>query len=199
MHRDLEETIKVLKKGGVVIFPTDTAFGVGCRMDDENAVRRIFEIKRKPLSDALLVLVDSVDMAEKYVDIPGDVRKKLINRYWPGGLTIFFKCKKDKVPSIVRSGSDVLAIRWPNHKEIEEIIKKVGVPIIATSANISGKQTPFKVEDVNKSLIDNADYVMEGECAYKKESTIIDTTVTPWKIVRKGAVKLELWSSNHES
>ena len=192
MNKNLEKAVRIIKRGGIVIFPTDTAFGIGCRIDDDMAVKKIFAIKKRSTDNALLVLVDSTEMAEKYVEIPGDVREKLINKYWPGGLTIFLPCKQNMVPPLVRANSKVLAVRWPNHKEIEEVIKAVGVPIIATSANISGEPTPYSLDEVDKILCNHVDYIMKGDCTYKKESTIIDTTVSPWEIIREGAVKLNL-------
>lgn len=189
---DLEHIIKILKNGGVVIFPTDTVFGIGCRIDDERAVRRIFEIKKRDLGNALLVLVDSVEMAEKYVDIPEEVRQKLVNKYWPGGLTIFFKTKPGKVPGIVTAKSNILAVRWPDHKTVKQVISAVGVPIIATSANISGEKTPYTLKDVDQEVVEQADTVLKGECTLKKESTIVDTTVFPWEKIREGAVTVEL-------
>lgn len=197
-NTNTEKAIETLKSGGIVIFPTDTAVGIGCRMDDEKAVRRVFEIKKRAFDNALLVLVDSIGMAEEYVEIPDDVRKKLVEKYWPGGLSLFLKTKPGKVPGIVTAGTNVLAVRWPKHKAMEEIIREVGVPIIATSANISGDVTPYSLEQVDKTILDQADYVMEGECTYKQESTIIDLTVKPWKVVREGAVKVESRSMNQE-
>lgn len=187
---NVQDTIDALKKGKVMVFPTDTAFGIGCRMDYKTSVERIFEIKKRSRENALLVLVDSVKMAEEYVKIPEDVRKKLVDVYWPGGLTIFFQRRKDKVPDLVTSGADILALRMPEHHVIRKIITGVGVPIIATSANLSGEETPYVLEDVSAEILNSVDAVLKGECTYKKESTIIDTTVTPWNIVRSGAVKL---------
>src|SRR3989344_5543655 len=132
---DTQKVIEIFKRGGVVVFPTDTAFGIGCRMDDEKAVKRIFDIKQRARSEALLVLVESVRMAEKYVEIPAEAREKLINKHWPGGLSIFLKTKPGKVLGIVTANTDILAVRWPRHKIIEKMIREVKVPIIATSAN----------------------------------------------------------------
>lgn len=192
MSKNSIRAIEVFNKGGIVIFPTDTAYGIGCRMDNETSVRRVFEIKKRSLDNALLVLVNSLEMAEKYVEIPQDVREKLVNKYWPGGLSIFLNTKPGKVPGIVTANSSVLAVRWPDHKIIEKIISGVGVPIIATSANISGGQTPYSLNEVDSKLLEKVDFVLEGECTYKKESTIIDCTVEPWKIIRQGAVQLEI-------
>lgn len=192
MNNNSTQVIKVFKEGGIVIFPTDTAVGIGCRMDDENAVKKIFNIKNRELNNALLVLVDGVNMAQKYVQIPDDVRIKLIDKYWPGGLSIFLKTKRGTVPGIVTANSDVLAIRLPDHKDMQQVIHEVGVPIIATSANISGGETPYRIEDVNKKILNQVDYVLQGSCTYERESTIVDTTVLPWRIIRQGVVKIEL-------
>lgn len=188
---NIEETIDVLRKGGVAIFPTDTAFGIGCRMDNVDAVKRIFEIKQRSLDNAVLVLVDSIEMAEEYVEIPQDVKTKLVKRYWPGGLSIFFKCKEGKVPGVVTANTQVLAIRWPDHKVMEQVIKEVGVPIVATSANRSGEATPYTLEELDEGVVEQVDTVLKGECTFKKESTIIDTTVTPWKTIRMGTAIIE--------
>lgn len=190
MNKNIKRAIEVFRNGGVVIFPTDTAIGIGCRIDSEEAVRKVFDFKKRDYNKPLMALVDSMRMAEEYVSIPNDVREKLLNKYWPGGLTVFFKCDLKKVPSIVRSGTDSLAVRLPAHNKIRNIIKQVGVPILATSANLSGDITPYSTSEVNKELLSKVDLVLDGECTLKKESTIIDCTIEPWKIVRNGAVKI---------
>lgn len=188
---EIDKAVQVLKNGGVVIFPTDTAFGIGCRIDSIGGTKRVFEIKKRDYGKPLLALVNSLEMAGQYVEIPNDVRKKLLNKYWPGGLTVFLKCKKENVPSIVRSGTDVLALRLPFHEGIRNVITKVGVPILATSANISGEKTPYSIAEVDNRLISQVDFVLEGECTFKQQSTIVDTTIIPWKIIREGVVKLK--------
>ncbi len=190
MDKQVEKAVKVFKNGGIVIFPTDTAIGIGCRIDFVKSVEKVFDIKKRDYSKPLLALVGSMRMARNYVLIPKDVEEKLLKKYWPGGLTVFLKCDSDKVPSIVRSGTDSLAVRLPAHREVREIINIIGVPILATSANISGRQTPYSLKDVDKELLSRVDFVLNGECTFKKESTIIDCTVKPWKILREGATKI---------
>ncbi len=147
MQDDIEKAIKIIKEGGIVVFPTDTAYGVGCRMDDERAIRRLFTLRRRPEGQATPVLVDSIDMAQRYLaPIPEDVRVKLIDKYWPGALTIVLPCKKGKVVDLVRGGGDNLGVRMPNHALILEIIRKIGVPLLAPSANFSGTETPYSFE-----------------------------------------------------
>ena len=186
-----EEILKIVqyfKNGKVGIFPTDTAFGIGCRMDDERAVKRVYSIRNRPEEKALLVLVSSVEMAEEYVFINDEERHELIEKYWPGGLTVILKCKKEKVLPIVRSNGETLAVRMPDHEVLRNIIKKVGVPIIAPSANFSGKQTPFKLSEIDEKLKAKVDFILPGMCTMKGVSTIIDATVLPWRIVRQGVL-----------
>src|SRR5487761_627636 len=113
---DVTEAIRVLKKGGIVIFPTDTAFGIGCRIDDEEAVKRLFRIRKRPENKAVPVLVSSLHMAQKYVqEIQQDVVEKLIKPYWPGALTIVLASRNDRVPELVRGGTDTVGVRVPDH------------------------------------------------------------------------------------
>lgn len=200
--------INVLKQGRIVIFPTDTAFGIGCRMDDEKAVERLFEIRRRPVTQATPELVSSIEMAQEYLlPIDSEVIEKLMKPYWPGGLTIVLPCRINKVSELVRGGTNTLGVRMPNHKIALEIIKGVGVPILGPSANFHGEKTPFEFGDLDKELIRKVDYVVHGECSLKQParlasrasegvagmaSTVIDCSVKPWKVLREGAVKLEL-------
>jgi L-threonylcarbamoyladenylate synthase len=185
--------IDILKNGGIVIFPTDTAFGIGCRIDDEKAVERLFKIRKRPETQATPVLVDTVKMAQEYVQpISQEVIDKFVEPYWPGALTIVLSCKTEKVPKLVRGGSSTLGIRIPNHHITRELIRGVGVPILGPSANFHGDKTPYTVEDVDKDLVGLVDYIIPGECILREASTVIDCSVTPWKVLRQGAVKIEL-------
>lgn len=191
MQNQIQEAIERFKKGKVGIFPTDTAYGMGCRMDDEEAVKRVYKIRNRPAEKSLLVLVSSVEMAKKYVEIEAEIEEELIKRFWPGGLTIVFKCKKGKVLSIVNSNGDTLAVRFPNHPLLKKIIEGVGVPIVAPSANFSGDTTPLTFSDVDPHLMQKVDFVLNGMCTMKGVSTIIDVTTSPWKTIREGVIKLD--------
>jgi L-threonylcarbamoyladenylate synthase len=189
---DLHKATEILKKGGIVIFPTDTAYGIGCRMDSKKAVKRLFEIRKRPLRQAVPVLVDSIVMAEKYLlsPLPDNVRH-LMEKYWPGALTIVYPCKLQKVPSLVRGGTDKLGVRMPNHKLVLDLIKSVKVPILGPSANFHGFPTPYDCENLDKKLVKLVDYVIKGKCLGKKVSTVIDYSTISWKIIRQGAAVIE--------
>lgn len=192
MSQQVDKAIEVLKDGGIVIFPTDTAFGIGCRVDNEKAVEKLFKIRKRPESQAVPVLVDTVKMARDYVEeVPNNVLSKLIEPYWPGALTIILKAKADKVPLVVRGGKDTVGLRIPNHPIAREIIRGVGTGILGPSANFHGEKTPYKVQELNKELIKLVDFVVEGECTVCKESTVVDCSKEPWDMVRDGAIKVD--------
>ena len=192
MTDKINRAIQVLREGGIIIFPTDTAYGIGCRIDNEKSIGKVFEMRGRPKNKPLLVLVDSIEMANNYLMlIPKKVLDKIVNKYWPGPLTIILQCDVAKVPSLVRGGGNTLGVRFPKNTQLQELIKGVGVPIVAPSANFTGLKTPFRFENLDPRLIKLADYVLEGNIdSDKKASTIIDCTAEPWKIVRQGAVRI---------
>lgn len=191
MEESIIEAIKVLKQGGIVIYPTDTAFGIGCKVDDNSAVKRLFKIRRRPITQATPVLIDSVKMLQDFTsDVPVEVYQKLVNVYWPGALTIVFKARTEKIPGLVRGGTDTVGLRIPNHPTTLQLIKKIGTPLIGPSANFHGGKTPYSFSDLDPELIKLVDYVVPGECTVKQASTVIDITQAPWRILRQGAIFL---------
>lgn len=193
MQDNIKKAIQILKDGGIVIFPTDTAFGIGCKIDDGKAIERLFKIRKRPVTQATPVLVDSVKMAQEYLlPIPKDVADKLIKPYWPGALTIILPCKIDRVPELVRGGEDTLGVRIPNHNVIRAIIRGVGAPVLGPSANFHGERTPYRFEDLDKELVKLVDYVVPGECTLAQQSTVINCSKKPWKIIRAGEVQIKL-------
>ena len=191
MEKHIKKAIEVLKQGGIVIFPTDTAFGIGCVIDNENAVKKLFKIRKRPENKATPVLVDTVKMAQDYLQpIPKDVIDRLIEPYWPGGLTIVLPGFAEKVPDLVRGGGKTIGVRIPAHPVIRAIIRGLGKPVLGPSANFAGEKTPYKLSDLNPDLLRLVDYVVEEEAYGKEASTVIDCSVIPWKILREGVVKI---------
>ncbi len=181
-----------MKQGGIVIFPTDTAFGIGCRIDKPKSIDRLFAIRKRPLTQATPVLVSSIDMALPYLDHPKDIVRRLMETYWPGALTIVSACKKDLLYSPIRGNGETVGLRMPDHETALRIIEGVGVPILGPSANFHGKQTPFRFEDLDPELTKLVDYVVQGACTVGLASTVVDCSVTPCRILRQGAVSLKL-------
>lgn len=191
MNKHVQEAVQILKQGGIVIYPTDTAFGIGCRIDNPSAVERLFQLRRRPPVKATPVLAASLHMLEPFIKpLPQDVISKLIEPHWPGGLTIVLSCYPEKIPDLIRGGTETLGVRIPNHLVTLSMIEGVGVPIIGTSANFSGGKTPYTYEDLDPELIKLVDFVVPGECYAKQSSTVIDVTQHPWKVLREGAVKI---------
>lgn len=184
------QAVRIIEKGGIIIYPTDTAFGIGCRIDDTEAIKKLFSIRERPLDKAVPVLFNSVEMVEKYVvSIPESVNS-LLSKYWPGALTVVLPANLQKVSSLVRGGGLGVGCRVPGHNAPLEIISGVGVPIVGTSANFSGEPTPYKMSDINPKLISLADGIVSGEVIVKKESTVIDCTQDKWEILRQGAIRI---------
>lgn len=190
---NIKKAIKVFKNGGVVIFPTDTAFGIGCIMNNKESVEKVFEIKQRPKDKAVLVLVDSVDMAQEYLlPIDSYIKEKILKKYWPGGVTVILPCLKNKVTTIVRGEKDTLAIRMPDNKDLLKIITELKIPIIAPSANFSGRKTPLSLKEIDPNFSKLSDFILSGSCKLSGQSTIIDCSVFPFKIIRQGVVKVKL-------
>jgi L-threonylcarbamoyladenylate synthase len=189
----VKKAIEVFRNGGIVIFPTDTAIGIGCRIDNERSIKKLFRIRKRPQNKPMLALVDSIEMAQDYLlPISEEVKEKIIKPYWPGELTIILKCNPDKVLFPVRDKRNTLGVRFPKEQELLELIMGVGVPIVAPSANFTDEKTPFKFKDLNPELVRQADYVLNKKISLKKNlSTIIDCSVEPWKILREGAIKIQ--------
>lgn len=190
MKKDLHQAISILKNGGIVIYPTDTAFGIGCRIDDKHAVDRLFRIRKRPRTQATPILVSSVGQALSYLDSPSDIVRHLMKTYWPGALTIIAPCKKNIIYSPIRGGGNTIGIRMPDHIGLRTVIAAVAVPILGPSANIHGEKTPFCPSDLDPVLVRQVDYVLPGVCKARQVSTLVDCTTDPYTIIRQGAVFL---------
>lgn len=187
----IDKAIEVLGQGGIVIFPTDTAFGIGCRIDREDAIEKLFKIRKRPAEKAVPVLVSSIEMAKDYLQELDEETKALMRKYWPGALTIVYNCKIEKVSSQVRGGGKTIGVRMPDNSLILNIIEKIRVPVLGSSANFSGEETPYNFKELNPDLIELADFVLEGETSGRRQaSTVIDCSVRPWKILRQGTIKI---------
>lgn len=188
---DQKKIVDNFNLGMVGLFPTDTVYGICCRIDNINSIKKIFDIKKRDISKPFLVLCDDFDSAKKYIiDDLNNQKKEIIQNFWPGPLTIIFNANVKNSDSIVRAGRDTLAVRVPDNKDITNIIKGVGVPLVAPSANISGQLAPANLNEVSSEIIDAVDFIVDGECTIKSPSTIIDITKNGIEIVRAGNVKL---------
>lgn len=187
----IERAAEIIKNGGLVAFPTETVYGLGANALDAEASKKIYVAKGRPSDNPLIAHIASLDTLDEIVEDVSDVAKKLIDKFWPGPMTLIFK-KKDLVPDSTTGGLKTLAVRFPENEIAKALIEKSGVPIAAPSANTSGKPSPTKGEHVIEDLDGKVDMILDGgEVGLGLESTIIDVTDKP-TILRPGFITQEM-------
>lgn len=184
----IDTAADIIRAGGLVAVPTETVYGLAGNGLDAAAVERIYEVKGRPAIKPLALMVPGADAMERYCeDVPAQA-KTLANKYWPGPLTIIMK-SKDIVPNIVRAGGDTVGLRCPDHALTLKALKAAGVPFAAPSANPSGEPSPKNAGKVIEYFDGKIDAIIDGgECGIGTESTIIDMSRTPYRILRLGAL-----------
>ncbi|MFC1495905.1 L-threonylcarbamoyladenylate synthase [Candidatus Margulisiibacteriota bacterium] len=179
IESQLKESVRILKTGGVIIFPTDTVYGIGCAYDNKAGIERIYEIKKRPKYKPLQILISDIKQLDALAaEIPA-AAQELMEKYWPGALTLILKTKGQRLNTI--------GIRMPNHPIPLQIIKELGKPLAATSANLSGEPDPSSPAEITIK----ADYLIDaGKIENPQASSVIDVTCNPPKILRKGRIKI---------
>lgn len=175
---NIDGAVEVLKKGGVVIFPTDTVWGIGVRADNPVAIKKFYRIKKREANKPTAILVADLAQAEKW-GVFGEKERRVAKKYWPGALTLVVKGRQ----------GDTVGLRVPDWPLVQELCRRVG-GIMAGSANFAGEATPQRREDIDKQLISMVDMVVEGECGRQPASTVVDTTKELWEIIRPGPIKI---------
>ncbi len=179
-----------LREGGVVAFPTETVYGLGALAFDPVAVARIFEIKGRPSFDPLIVHVADREMLDCVVAEVPPAAARLIERFWPGPLTLVLP-KRPELPGIVTAGLSTVAVRMPGHPLAQALLEAVGAPLAAPSANPFGRPSPTRAEHVTAMLGDRVDLVLDGGAApLGLESTIVSLG-PPAALLRPGALGVE--------
>lgn len=187
----IKEAAEVIKKGGTVAFPTETVYGLGAAALNPEAIRKVFKAKGRPSDNPLIVHIADIGDIVPIVKRPSKAALALIDRFWPGPLTIILK-KKKIVPDIVTGGLDTVAVRMPDNKIALSLIKKAGVPLVAPSANLSGKPSPTRAKDVDADLYGKIDVIIDGgKTRIGIESTVIDMTTSPPTLLRPGGLPVE--------
>jgi L-threonylcarbamoyladenylate synthase len=187
----IQHAAEIIKRGGIVAFPTETVYGLGADAFNPLAVARIFEVKRRPYFDPLIVHVaHPADVKKLVKEIPSHA-KKLIERFWPGPLTVVL-LKNENFPDIVTAGLPKVAIRMPDHPMALSLIKECRCPIAAPSANPFGYLSPTTAEHVREQLGDQVDLILDGgPCPVGVESTIVSFSEERPRLLRPGGVSLE--------
>ena len=181
----------VLRDGGLVVFPTETVYGIGALADSKFGAQEIFEVKVRPLDKPLPWLVESEDALDIYgIDVP-EYAHRLASLYWPGPLTLIVKAS-DRVGRDFRAPDGTVALRSPKHEVVIELLQAAGGPIIATSANTSGNPAPGTFADVEVRIVQAADLSLDGgETEHQSASTVVDCTGSSPVVLRPGAITTE--------
>ena len=188
----IDGAVKHFKKGSVVIFPTDTVYGIGCDIRYESAISRVHKIRRDPYLKPMLILASDTNQAAEY-GIFDSLAKNLLTNFWPGPLTVVVKAQ-NKSPRIIQGKGRTIGIRVPNQPSILKIIKKVGAPIVAPSANFHKDKTPTSFQEIDKGILALVDYAIDLSKLddivkmTQKVSTVIDLTKRPFRILRSGTI-----------
>jgi len=187
----LKEATRCLQDGGLVAFPTDTLYGLAAVAAQERAVERLFEAKERLRDRPLPILITSAaDVNGVAVDVSPAARR-LMEAFWPGGLTLVLR-RHPAFRSLALAGGDTVAVRVPAHPVALELLRRVGEPLTGTSANLSGFRGPRTAEEVRRQLGDRVDLIVDGgPCPGGVESTVVDCTVDPPRVLREGAVPAE--------
>jgi len=187
----IKEAVKILKAGGIIAYPTESFYALGAMALHEKAVKKIFDLKNRPYGKPLPLIVDDIEtLLTAAKEIP-DHAKDVMEKFWPGPLTMIFKARKE-VPLLITGESRKVAVRVPGESVALQIAKAVTVPVTATSANLSSMPPAINAEAVLSYFGDNVDLILDGGNAPGgKPSTILDVTVTPPKILREGSINLD--------
>lgn len=189
-EEDLREAVDLLKGGEVVIFPTETVYGLGADVFNERACRKIFELKKRPLDNPLIVHIDSFEQLFKIAKVQ-DRYLHILERFWPGPLTVVLE-KKNVVSDVVTAGLRTVAVRMPAHPVALKLIGLLGSPIAAPSANVSGRPSATSVEHVLEDFMGKVKLVIDaGPTPFGLESTVVDLTKSPPVLLRPGPVEVE--------
>ena len=187
----IEESIKVIEENGVIVFPTDTVYGLICDAENEKAVEKLFKIKKRPKGKPISIFVKDIKMAKEFAVI-NRKQERFFKKVWPGTITAVLKPKKN-LPLNISQGKNTIGVRIPDHKLILKLIKKINIPLAQSSANISGRPASTKIRDILKQFKNKKnqpDLILDaGNLKPSEASTVVDLTGKELKVLRKGDLK----------
>ena len=184
----IRKSVEIIENGGVIIFPTDTVYGIGCNPYDANAVKKIYEIKSREKIKSLPVLVSSIEIV-KQISIIDEFTEKIIKKYWPGPLTLILKLKDKNLKKSLNL-EDKIAVRIPNSLCTLKLLNKCNL-LVGTSANVSGDSSFTDPQECMKNVKKYDVFVDGGTITSKGESTIIEIENEKIHVIREGALKKE--------
>ncbi|MCS7136744.1 MAG: L-threonylcarbamoyladenylate synthase [Candidatus Caldarchaeum sp.] len=185
----IAEAVKAVLKGGVVVYPTDTVYGIGCDPFDTKAVQRVIEIKKRE-AKPMPVLLSNIDMLYAVAE-PTSEEIEAAFKLWPGPVTILMK-KSPKLPGIVTAGEETVGVRIPAHLIPLTIMERTGKPLVGTSANISGQPSATELDQIEPAVLSNADVAIDGGSTFfRAPSTVIRIHGDGFTVLREGAMNSE--------
>lgn len=188
----LHEAAQLLHQGKLVVFPTETVYGLGAHACDPLAVRRIFAVKGRPASNPLIVHIAALEQLAQVTSNCPDLARRLAERFWPGPLTLVLP-KHPQIPAEVTAGGPTVAVRIPSHPVALALLQVAGIPVAAPSANRSTAISPTRAEHVLRSLGESVDLILDaGPCPNGVESTVLDLTVDPVRLLRPGPITVPM-------
>jgi len=189
--KKVQVAAELIKKGGLVAFPTETVYGLGADALNPQAILALFKAKKRPLDNPPIVHVENISDVYKLAKQVPPKAEKLMREFWPGPLTLVFK-HSDIVPSVTVAGLDTIAIRMPQHKVALALIRESNRPIAAPSANLAGKPSPTSAKHVFDDLNGRIDAILDGGTTHiGVESTVLDLSVNPPMVLRPGGTPFE--------
>jgi L-threonylcarbamoyladenylate synthase len=190
-QKAVRRAAQLLRAGEIVAVPTETVYGLAANALDENAVAKIFQIKGRPQNNPIIVHVAGIEMAKCCVKNFPPMAEKVAKAFWPGPLTIILP-RSEKIPAIVTAGGETVGIRWPSHPFIQAVIRECDFPLAAPSANLSERVSPTNAEHVRQQLGGKIPLIVDGgQSQVGIESTVLDLTVSPPRILRPGMIHTE--------
>ena len=188
---NIDKICDVINNKGLVITPTDTVYGIMADAMDEDAIRGVYNIKKRGYNKPLIILVDSFEMLSQYTEEISEMERKLMNRFWPGLVTFILK-KNDKISNLITAGNNTVGVRIPDNNDLLEIIRRLKRPVVSTSANITETPVITSIEMLEADIVDNIDYIEDGGYLDNQSSTIVKINDNELVILREGKIADEI-------
>ena len=191
MKKQVIEATKILKSGGLVAYPTESFYGLAADVGNEDAILRLFRVKKRQAHEPVLILIPSIESLERYVLHIPETAKRMIETFWPGGLTLVFKAGKG-VSSLLTAGTGKIGVRLSSHPVAMALLHCMETAITGTSANISGEPPCDTADGVARIFGESVDKILDGgKTPGQKPSTVLDMTTLPYRILREGMISRE--------
>lgn len=190
-NNDIEEAAEIIQEGGLVLFPTETVYGIGANALNDDAVKKIFIAKGRKQDNPLILHISDMEMLSQIADNISELEYSLMDAFWPGPFTIILN-KKAGIAKVATCDGDTVGVRMPSNNIAHDLIKKLNLPIAAPSANISGKPSGTRLQDIIEELKNKVDYILDGgESDIGLESTVVRVIGDEVRILRPGKITKE--------